>query len=82
MKRVQKADKACLQSPGWNLVKDEHTGVLKCEGRIKGYRPTYLPGGPLTEKLIVHTHNQIMHLGTTNTMASVRESWWIPKLEE
>ena len=56
VKRVQKADKACLQSPGWNLVKDEHTGVLKCEGRIKGYRPTYLPGGPLTEKLIVHTH--------------------------
>lgn len=48
--------------------------------RIKGYRSTYLPGGPLAEKLIVHTHNQVMHLGAANTMASVRESWWIPKL--
>ena len=76
VKRVQKADEACLQSPGWKLIKDEHTGVLKCEGRIKGYRPTYLPGGTFAEKLIVHIHNQVMHLGTANTMASVRESWW------
>ena len=80
VKRVQKADETCLQLPGWKLIKDEHTGVLKCEGRIKGYRPTYLPGGTFAEKLIVHIHNQVMHLGTANTMASVRESWWIPKL--
>ena len=56
MKRVQKADKAYLLSPGWNLMKDEHTGGLMCEGRIKGYRPPFLSGGPLAEKLIVHTH--------------------------
>ena len=80
VKRVQKADKPCLWSPGWKLIKDEHTGVLKCEDRIKGYWPTYLPGGPLTEKLTVHIQNQVMHLGTANTMASVRENWWIPKL--
>ena len=73
VKRVQKADEVYLQSPGWRLIKDEHTGILKCEGRIKGYRPTYLPGGPFAEKLIVHIHNQIMHFGTANTMASVRE---------
>ena len=80
VKRVQKANKACLQSPGWKLVEDEHTGVLECEGRVKGYRPTYLPGGPLAEKVVAHVHNQIMHLGVANTMASVRESWCIPKL--
>ena len=40
----------------------------------------YFPGGPLAEKLVAHVHNQIMHLGVANTMASVRESWWIPKL--
>ena len=80
VKRVQKADKACLQSPGWKLVEDEHTGVLKCEGRVKGYRPTYLPGGLLAEKFVAHVHNQTMHLGVANTMASVRESWWILKL--
>ncbi|XP_068741919.1 uncharacterized protein [Montipora capricornis] len=79
VRRVQRADQASLQSPGWKLVEDEHTGVLKCEGRVKGYRPTYLPGGPLAEKLVAHVHNQIMHLGVANTMASVRESWWILK---
>ena len=80
MRRVQRAFQASLQSPGWKLVEDEHTGVLKCEGRVKGYRPTYLPGGPLAEKLVAHVHNEIMHLGVANTMARVRESWWIPKL--
>ena len=62
------------------MVKDNCTGVLRCEGRIKGYRPIYLPGGLLAEKLILHIHNQVMHLGVANTMASVRENWWIPKL--
>ena len=38
------------------------------------------PGGPLAEKLVAYVHNQIMHRGVANTMASVRESWWIPKL--
>lgn len=61
VKRVQKADKACLQSPGWNLMKGEHRGVLKCEGRNKGYRSTYLSGGPLAEKLMVHTRMQSNH---------------------
>ena len=79
VRRVQRADQASLQSPGWKLLEHEHTGVLKCEGRVKGYRPTYLPGAPLAEKLVAHVHNQIMHLGVANTMASVRESWWIPK---
>ena len=34
-RRVQRADQASLQSPGWKLVEDEHTGVLKSEGRVK-----------------------------------------------
>ena len=38
------------------------------------------PGGPLAEKLVAYVHNQIMQRGVANTMASVRESWWIPKL--
>ena len=61
VKRVHKGDEACPQSPGWKLIKDEHTGVLKCEDRIKGYRSTYLPGGPLPEKLVAHTHTQSGH---------------------
>ena len=62
------------------LVKDDHTGVLNCEGRMKEYRPIYLHGGVLAEKVIFHIHNQVMHLGVANTTASVRETWWIPKL--
>ena len=73
VKRVQKAGKACLQFSGCKLIKDEHRGFLKCDGRIKGYRTTYLPGRRLPEKLGVHKHNQIMHLGTANTMSSVRQ---------
>ena len=63
VKRVQKAEETCLKYPGWKLVKDNCTGVLRCEGRIKGYRPIYLPGGLLAEKLILHIHNQVMYLG-------------------
>ena len=80
VRRVQRPDQASLQSPGWKLVEDEDTGVLKCEGRVKGYRPMYLPGGPLAEKLVAHVHSQTMHLGVASTMASARDSWWIPNL--
>ena len=34
--RVQRAFQASLQSSGWKLVEDEHAGILKCEGRVKG----------------------------------------------
>ena len=61
--RVQSADQARLQSPGWKLLQDEHTGLFKCEGRIKGYGPTYPPQGSFAEVLIVHVHNQTMHFG-------------------
>ena len=80
VKRAQKTKPPNLQSPGWKLVKDDETEILKCEGRIKGYKPTCLPEGPLTNKLIAHMHNHIMRLGTSNTMAAIRDKWWIPKL--
>jgi len=62
------------------LVNNDHAGVLNCGGRMKEYRPIYIPGGPLAEKLILPIYNQVMHLGVANTMACVRENWWIPKL--
>ena len=31
VKQVQKAEETCLKSPEWKLVKDDCTGVLKCE---------------------------------------------------
>ena len=69
-----------LQAPGWRIVEDEVTKVLKCKGRVPGYEPIYLDGGLFVEKLIAHTHSKIKHFGFANTMAALREQWWIPQL--
>ena len=66
----------------WKLEKDPQTEILTRKGRVKNYQPIYLGGGYLCQKLIQHVHNQIMHLGVSNTTADVRETWWIPKLRE
>ena len=31
-----------MERPGWKLVKDKETNLLKCTGRIQGYNPVYL----------------------------------------
>ena len=69
-----------MQAPGWKIIEDNETKVLKCKGRIHGYEPVYLERGLFVEKLIVHTHNTIKHFGVANTMATLREHWWIPQL--
>ncbi|XP_074608762.1 uncharacterized protein LOC141863201 [Acropora palmata] len=69
-----------MERPGWKLVKEEKSGILKCAGRISGYNPTYLEDGPFVRKLIQHVHTQVKHLGVANTMAALREEWWIPRL--
>ena len=80
VRRVQSNDvPESLQSPGWKLIEDTTNGVLKCEGRIAGYQPTYLREGTFVNKLIAHVHNE-MHLGVASTMSSIRENWWIPQL--
>ncbi len=80
IRRVQANVESNLETPGWKLVKDEETGILKCKGRIQGYEPVFIPSGDFAEKLIRHTHQQINHLGVANTMSAIREKWWIPKL--
>ena len=80
---VRRAQNRILQdteTPGWRLVEDKEIGVLKCIGRIPGYRPTYLEDCLLTQKLIRHLHSEIEHLGVANTMAEIRKEWCIPKL--
>ena len=79
--RKEQADvKPNLENPGWRIVKDEVTNVFRCKGRIPGYEPTYIEGGEFAKKLIRHVHEEIKHLGIANTMATIRENWWIPKL--
>ena len=64
-----------LERPGCKLEKDSKTGILKCIGRIQGYKPVYLENGLFTEKLIKHEHAKVKHFGVTNTMAAIRENW-------
>ena len=78
--RAQKGIPDDLKKPGWELVKDKETNLLKCKGRIPGYNPVYLEDTQFTRKLIQHVHTQIQHLGVANTMATLREEWWIPRL--
>ena len=67
VRRAQKRIPQDTETPGWRLVEDKETGVLKCVGRIPGYRPTYLEDCLLTQKLIRHIHSEIKHLGVSNT---------------
>jgi hypothetical protein len=79
VRRVQKNEQPIMQAPGWNLEREPETEILRCEGRVTNYNPIYLGEGTFTNKLI---HHQIMHLGVSNTMAALRETWWIPRLRE
>jgi hypothetical protein len=56
-RRVQQGVNPELQAPGWRIVEDEVTKVLKCEGRVNGYEPIYLDGGLFVEKLIALYNN-------------------------
>ena len=80
VERAQRGIPDDMERPGWKLVKDKETNLLKCTGRIQGYNPVYLEDGPFTQKLIQHVHNQIKHLAVANTMVALREEWWIPRL--
>ncbi|XP_028390705.1 uncharacterized protein LOC114515614 [Dendronephthya gigantea] len=80
VKKAQMDMSVELKTPGWEVVQENGSGLLKCKGRIPGYQPIYLEGGEFADKLIMHTHNEINHFGVANTMAALRETWWIPRL--
>ena len=80
IKRDQRNIPPDLQTSGFELTSKEVTGILKCKGRIQGYQPTYIDGGMFAEKLIRYTHEQILHFGSANTMAEIRNEFWISRL--
>ncbi|KXJ13025.1 hypothetical protein AC249_AIPGENE28184 [Exaiptasia diaphana] len=56
-------------------------GLLECRGRIDGHYPLYLtPISMLAEKLVMDAHLSTLHGVVGNTMAAVRERYWIPRL--
>ena len=80
IRREQRNIPPDLQTSGFELTMEEGTGILKCKGRIQGYQPTYLEGGMFVEKLVRYAHEQVLHLGIANTMAEIRNEFWVPKL--
>ena len=80
VKRAQRNIMEMKETPGWRLVRDECSGILRCQGRIQGYCPIYLEESLFAEKLIRYTHEKVMHMGVANTMGAQREIWWIPKM--
>mgnify|MGYP002260043210 CR=1 FL=1 len=77
-----KARRNKLKRKSGPLLTEENTTVRtylvrRAQRAVQG---SLQSGGPLAEKLVAYVHNQIMHRGVANSMASVRESWWIPKL--
>ena len=80
IRREQKYIAHDLEQPGWSLMEDPVTKVLKCQGRIPNYTPIYLEEGLFVTKLIRHVHTEVMHLGVASTMAEIRRKWWIPHL--
>ena len=71
VRRAQRGIPQATETPGWRFVTNKEMGVLKCVGRIPGYRPTYLEDYLLTQKLIRHVHSEIKHLGVANAMAEI-----------
>ena len=80
VRRVQRDVSEDLEAAGWSLMKDENTGILKCNGRTKDYQPVYIESGLFADKLDRDAQEHNMHLGTAGTMAEVRNDWWIPHL--
>lgn len=78
VERIQRGIPDDMERPRWKLVKDKEANLLKCNAKIQRYNPVYLEDGLFTQKLIQHIHTQIKHLGVANTIAALREEWWIP----
>jgi hypothetical protein len=55
---VVKTIPADLQTSGFEIIKEEGTGILKYKGRIQGYQPTYIEGGLFAGKRILRTQDR------------------------
>ena len=56
---------------------DPEIGILKCAGRVQGYKPIYLENGIFAQKLVQCVHQIIGHLGVASTMATLKEKWYM-----
>ena len=66
-----------LENPGFKLERDPETGILKCAGRVQGYKLIYLLNGVFVQKLAQCVHQKIGHLSVASTMATLKEKWYM-----
>lgn len=74
-KGSSKHDKESTSCYSWEVVRDEEGGLLRCKGRIPGYRPIHLKKEEFTDKLIEHIYKETNKFGVANAMAAIRENW-------
>jgi hypothetical protein len=56
VKKVEEDISSEPRAPGWEVIREGDSGVLKCKGRIPGYQPMYVEGGDFRE--IDHAYTQ------------------------
>ncbi|KAK3731629.1 hypothetical protein QZH41_015885, partial [Actinostola sp. cb2023] len=62
-------------------LKKGDDGMLRCEGRVPGYNPVFLPRDhKLVTLLIQQVHEQTLHGEVAITMCQMREKYWVPKM--
>ena len=80
--KTEKTEKFEDERAKLRLVEDVR-GLLRCNGRIYGEAPIYIPWDTLlSEKLVKDAHVKTLHGGVGLTMTRVREKYWIPRLRQ
>ena len=82
IRREQKFFAHDLEQPGWSLVEDPVTKVLKCQGRIPNYTPIYLEEGLFVTKLIRHVHTRPQLIVSDNAAVFKATANWIRKIRK
>ena len=79
--RLQRNVPADLQNPGFGLIKEDETGILKCKGRIPGHQTTYIQGRLFGETRPTYMYTQTNHAFRNCEHNGIqRNDWWIPEL--
>ena len=67
---------------GFTLRSDEN-GLLRMDGRVRGYNPIFLPRNCALGRLLVRDiHEKTGHGGVNSTIAATRERFWVPRLRK
>ena len=77
---IRKAQQSEVLKSQIDLKRDAN-GIWRCEGRVAGYNPIFLPRKhKLVDSLIEQCHRRTLHEGVSMTMCDMKERFWVPKL--